>query len=574
MPSTLPLILREEPVTRSLLARAKISKPSIAVVYADGFGHVACIDDGRPLTWSEQVLSRYRTRYEVDLSDHRRTAQLDSSPLPARGDMYFFHSMVDVGFRVTDPASVVKRHVTDALSVVYNYLIDAFRPVTRRHEIKDAAGAETEINIMFQQPVTLEEGITIYRCRTRLLPDKTAQEYLRSLESADRMLHVGEAEHKVATASARQSQELADMAQMARINAESREHAAMAGRQIDLHGLIRAHLAKHPDETAYALELLARHEQAQLTQRDINDQRSMDLVRYMVEQGMIQAVDIELLRKQALGRVQEIASPTRPAELPAGSWDDPLPADSMPPLSLAAEPTPAREPGGAAAHKDPGAAVPVYVVVDESAADPGYFAALNDGIQALLADLAMHPEVMDAMWLALVGYAEDIQVRMPLTAVKAGSHIPEFSSRHGVRLGPVFSYLYRRIAEDVDQRKSRGIKVVRPSVYLICTTPPDDGPAWESSYEQLTDRTAFPLAPNICAIGIGQADLGTMQNLAVPPGAHGWIASEGVSLAHGARLYIEFVQHSITVLGQSYISGKNDMWSGQPEGFQAVSGRE
>ena len=46
----------------------------------------------------------------------------------------------------------------------------------------------------------------------------------------------------------------------------------------------------------------------------------------MIEQGMIQSVDIELLRKQTLGRVQEIASPSRPAELPAASWDDPLPS--------------------------------------------------------------------------------------------------------------------------------------------------------------------------------------------------------------------------------------------------------
>src|SRR6266699_2652262 len=160
MPGTLPLILSEEPVNRGMLARMKVSKPNIAVVYADAFGRVACLDGrGRPMSWWEQVWSTYRTRYEVDLSDHRRTAQLDSSPLPSRGDTYFFRSMVDVGFRVTAPEKVVSRNVTDALAVVYNYLIDAFRPVTRRHEIKDAEGAETELNLLFLPPVELEEGI-------------------------------------------------------------------------------------------------------------------------------------------------------------------------------------------------------------------------------------------------------------------------------------------------------------------------------------------------------------------------------------------------------------------------------
>ena len=46
---------------------------------------------------------------------------------------------------------------------------------------------------------------------------------------------------------------------------------------------------------------------------------------------MIQSVDIDLLRKQTLGRVQEIASPSsrRPSS-PAASWDDPLPAGHGP----------------------------------------------------------------------------------------------------------------------------------------------------------------------------------------------------------------------------------------------------
>src|SRR6516225_134540 len=123
MTGTLPLILSQEPVTRGLMARMKESRPNLAVVYADAFGHIAYFG-GRPLKWSEQFASRYRVRYEVDLSDHRRTARLDSSPLPSRGDAYFFHSMVDVGFRVTDPAAVVRRNVTDGLTVVYNYLID------------------------------------------------------------------------------------------------------------------------------------------------------------------------------------------------------------------------------------------------------------------------------------------------------------------------------------------------------------------------------------------------------------------------------------------------------------------
>jgi len=85
MNGAVPLILSEEPVVTGLMARTKESRPNVAVVCADGEGRIDCFD-GRPLKRSELAASHYRIQYEVDLSDHRRTARLDSSPLPAEGD--------------------------------------------------------------------------------------------------------------------------------------------------------------------------------------------------------------------------------------------------------------------------------------------------------------------------------------------------------------------------------------------------------------------------------------------------------------------------------------------------------
>ena len=323
MNGTLPLILSVEPVTKE--TRNKPVNPHAAVVYADISGHVDYVPD-RPLTRRE-ARRTYRTRYEVDLGDHRRKAQLDNSPLPSHGDAYFFHSVVDVGFRVTDPTAIVRRNVVDALTVVYGYLISAFWPVTRDYEIDEAPQAEQALNALFRQPVTLDEGITIYQCSVRLLPDRAAQEHLRTISAANRSVEAGEAQHAADLATAYHQHQLAGLNQQARLDAETREHQAMAGRPIDVPSLIAAHLAKHPDQTDYALEMLSRHEQAQAAQQDINDKRSMDLFRYMIEQGLIQAVDIQPLRNQAVGRVQEITSPApqqiappaRPAELPAGT---------------------------------------------------------------------------------------------------------------------------------------------------------------------------------------------------------------------------------------------------------------
>lgn len=553
MTSILPLILSEESVTRE--TRYQVSKPHVAVVYADAYGHVAHLN--RPLSRAE-ARRTFKTRYVIDLGDHRRTAHLDHSPLPSRGDAYFFQSAVDVGFRVTDPEAVVRRHVTDALAVVYGYLIAAFRPVTRRYDIRQAKEAESAINDVFERPVTLDEGITIYRCVVRLLPDRAAQEYLRSLDSADRFLNVGEAQHKVATATARHHHELSGMAQQARLAAERNEYEAMAAMPLDIEGLIRGHLAKHPDETAYALELLQRHHEAQIAKRDLDDKRSLDLVRYMIEQGMIQSADIELLRTQALGRVQEIASPPRPAELPAAAWDDPLPAGTV--LKAAAE-------AGLPVPVDTSRIVPVYVVIDESPGDQSYFGTLNASMRTLLAELSDQPEIMGALRLSVLGYAADVAVRMPLTAVAADSFVPQLTSRPGARLGSAFGYLRGRIGQDVDRLKAQELTVGRPVVHLLCASTPDDDPAWGVTHRQLTDKAGFPAAPNILACGIGTTPSDVIRTVTALPQSSGWVADPYMPLGEAASRYAEFLRESITALGRAHITGRPDAAPGSPAGF-------
>jgi len=564
MTSSLPLILSEETVTKG--TRSMASRPHVAVVYADVVGQVSHL--GRPLSRAE-ARRGFRTRYEVDLSDHRRTAQLDSSPLPSRGDAYFFRSKVDVGFRVSNPEAVVKRHVTDALAVVYGYLSGAFWPVTRRFEIRDAEKAEAALNELFLHDVVLDEGITIYRCVVQLLPDTAAQEYLRALESADRTLFVGEAQHTVATAEARRAHELASLAQRARLDAESREQNAMASSSLDFDGLIRAHLAKHPDETAYALELLQRHYAAQNMRQDIDDKRSLDLVRYMIEQGMIHSVDLDVLRKQALGRVQEIASPARPVELPAASWDDPLP--SGPVLRMAAESTPVPH-DDAPQVIDASRTVPVYVVFDESPTDPAYFNEVNRGMGTLPADLAAaQPEIVDAVRLAVLGYAGQIAVRMPLTKIAPNCFVPELTARPGSSLSSVFEYLPGRIADDVSRLKSQGLTVGRPILYLLCAATPGESSSWESSLLHLADRAEFALAPNILACGIGATDAEVIRKITAQPQSSGWVADPGTPLNEAVSRYTAFVRQSIAVLGRAHLTGGSNAASESPAGFRSVN---
>jgi uncharacterized protein YegL len=540
--STLPLIISEEPVTRSPLSRMKLTKPNIAVVYSDAFGQVTYLG-GRPLSWSEQVASRYRTRYEVDLSDQRRTGVLESSPLPSSGDRYFFQCTVDVGFRATDPAAVVQRHVTDALAVVYNFIIDMARPITRRYDIKDAQSAEAEINYHFAAPAILPEGITIYHCHVRLLPDLAAQEYLRSLEAAARAKDVNAAQHEVAVASVYQTEELTGLAQRARLERERLELLAMADRPVDLQSIIQMHLAKHPDETAYVLELLRQHEAAQLTREDTNNKRTVELFRYMIEQDVMRAVDVAPLRDQMINQVQGLTGGRPQAQLAASSWDEPLPAR----------------------------VVPVYVVIDESVADRGYFDILNSGMQRLPSELSGYPETSGAIRLAAIGYGSDVALRMPLRMISAESTVPGFSHHDSGSLGRLFEYLRGRIPEDVERLKSQGLTLGRPTLHLLCGAPVNQDLGWEGVHHQLTDRTSFSYAPNVIACGVDGASPAAVRRIAPQPGS-AWVAPAGLPMTEATSHYLAFLRSTIIGLVRAHAASSTEMGGDGPEGFRRADG--
>ena len=198
-------------------------------------------------------------------------------------------------------------------------------------------------------------------------------------------------------------------------------------------------------------------------QRDVNDQRTLELARYMMDQGLIQSIDIEVLRKDTLGRVQQLTSPSPPPAIMAG-YDDPLPGEPAPVKSLPSSPASHSN----SAHTDPTTAIPVYLVVDESAAGDAYIAAINRNLSSLPEDLAQYPDVISAIRLAVLGYAADVGLRMPLTAVAEGSHVPPLVARGGANFAAVLEDLRDRISDDVSRLKQRGLTVGRPTVYLLC----------------------------------------------------------------------------------------------------------
>lgn len=596
------LILDTKPVARGPLAAARPARPNIAVVYATGFGEVACFD-GRPLRRGQQLMSKWRFRYDVDLSDHRRTARLERTPLPSREDAYRFDAEVDVGFRVSDPEAIVRRNVGDALPIVYGYLAAQFRLVTRKYDIRRAEDAEREINGWCARPADLPEGITIYYCSVRLAPDSAARIYLQELEEVERAKTVGAARHGQDLGTAHHQHVMALMAEQSRqeldqltarmqgeldarditrakheaeivhITSAARreedrlEREALSNLPQDLWGMLTLHLQRHPDETMYVTELYARHMDAVSARQDVNDQRSLELVRYMMDRDLLQPVDIAPLRDRAMGRVHQIAAPNSAAAAdaagPSGGdgWDDQLPDGVSQVIRGSSVPGP--PPGSPAST---GRAVPVYVLVDESVELPGYLDAVNAGLAGLPAALARDADAVGAIRLALLGYAAEPAVRIPLTGVTAGGPVPALTPRGGCRLAPTLTDLRERLTADIERCKDHGLVVARPVLVVLSAAPPQDPADWPAAHHALTDRATFRYAPNIVACGVGRADPATIARLATQPG-QAFLAAAGMPTEYSVRSFTDFLARFVAHWAAESLTGAGRAVLDRPAGF-------
>ncbi len=576
MNGTVPLILNVEPVTKENWNKS--AEAHISVVYTDADGNIL---DGRPSKWSAG--RTYRTRYEVDRSTHTRKARLDTTRLQSSGGLYSFDADVDIKFAGTKPTTIVRSRITDALPIIYGHLVRIFWPVTQTFEITQAREAEAELNKLLRDPRELPEGITILECFVRLTPEAKAKQHLLDIEAAAQSVRVGDAQHKADTAAAKRQNELNRINQQARIDAEGLEHAALADRPVDVRGMILNHVARHPDQTQYATEMLLRYEAAISEKQDTDDKRFMDLVRYMSEQGLLQPVDVQhMLRGPAVSRMQEIAAPAprqispplaRPAVQKSGTdsdpWNEPLPGVSPAFALKPEEPTPA---GGTPvpAVPRPADTVPIYIIADESPSDPAYFGALNNVIGMLPGELAADQRAIEAVRLAVIGYAGEVHASMPLNRIAADTFIPELQHRSGSNLAPVFDYLRERIVADVARNKSRGLLVARPVVYLLCASQPGDSDAWPEAYERLTNRDEFRAAPNIVACGIGEASAEIIKAVTSHPQSRGWLADPGLPASEAAVRYAAFVQRTVKALALAHVTGKQDVRWESPDGFHRV----
>ncbi|WP_444951531.1 CHAT domain-containing protein [Micromonospora ureilytica] len=176
--SAIPLILSAEPMRWTLPRPSRGA--SMVIVYSTHQGALEVADNDRPMAWWHPgLVARYATRYEVDTSEHSVVVDLR---LPATGGAYAFEASIAVGFRVTDPAQVVRHAITDATILVREFLLDTCQPITSRYAIDEVIHAEAAIDRRLGRDSSALYGVTLHLRSVRLSLDEQAARYVRERE--------------------------------------------------------------------------------------------------------------------------------------------------------------------------------------------------------------------------------------------------------------------------------------------------------------------------------------------------------------------------------------------------------
>lgn len=579
------MILKREPVTT--MGPVTSRTPDVAVVYVTADGTIDVYDRNRRDRWSRRVFAGYKWRYEVDMGDHRRTVELRTSPLPARGDAFHFDTMFDVGFRVVDAVAVVERDIDDGLAVVYNHLINVCRPITRTYEIGNAIGAENKVNAHFLHGETLDEGILIYRCHSRL-SSTSHIEFEREQAAARNANIIKATQHEMAVDDQRRANQLAKIKQDGEFVLRSAERADIGAAELSPSELIRMHLARFPSDTATAMKLMQELEQSRWQRREVQDQRANELFRFLADRNLVHAVDMTSFREQVVGQLSgpphgepaAIGMPAAraPKEIPADMWSAPVPsqqADRLPELphdvpAGTAEPTSQQAlPGGVVAVR--GATddvVPVYVLIDRSVAVDGYIDQLNAGIDALLSALIKNRDVATIIRLAIIGYAEDASLRLDLTPVDDGTHRLVLTTGGEARYSVAFEQLLNCIPRDVETLKGQRSMVRRPQVLFLTGGSPADEASWGPVYQRLVDRHEMRYAPDVIAFGFGNTTPATLFRIAT---AHelAFIAIDGPP-ERAIQEFFSFAVRQMIGYGRAALQGYAGPVVTVPPGFRAA----
>ncbi|AJT62271.1 vWA domain-containing protein [Streptomyces chattanoogensis] len=213
-----------------------------------------------------------------------------------------------------------------------------------------------------------------------------------------------------------------------------------------------------------------------------------------------------------------------------------------------------------------GVLLPAYVLADESGSMGPYQGELSDGLVSLCEGLRAEPMIAAKLRLAVLGFSDDVQVRLAVADMRTETSLPQVAIRGLTNYGAVFDDLLDRIPSDVQWLRGEGYKVHRPVVFFLSDGQPTDGKGWRRPHAKLIDKSQTPTAPNIIACGIGDAQAATMVEVATRP-EFAFVAKPGTDIGQAISEFFHALTASLVASGQALGSASPQLVVNRPEQF-------
>jgi uncharacterized protein YegL len=213
-----------------------------------------------------------------------------------------------------------------------------------------------------------------------------------------------------------------------------------------------------------------------------------------------------------------------------------------------------------------GQLLPVYVMADESMSMNEHMEELNAGLASLHEALIAEPMAAAKVRFSVLGFSDDVVVRLHLTDLRRESQLPELFSRGRTNYSAAFAALLHHIPQDVANLKRDQFQVHRPAVFFLSDGQPSDGGSWREPHRRLTDKSTTRAAPNIIACGIGHAEPETILAVATHQD-FAFVAIEGTQVGSAIAKFCTALTRSIVASGQSLTTGNPELVVNKPDGF-------
>jgi uncharacterized protein YegL len=188
---------------------------------------------------------------------------------------------------------------------------------------------------------------------------------------------------------------------------------------------------------------------------------------------------------------------------------------------------------------------------------------LNAGLASLQDALQRESFAAAKVRLSVIGFSETAFTYLEPADLRLLDMMPQLTAQGLTSYASAFAQLAYRISVDIPSLKAQGYIVHRPAVFFLTDGLPNRNEDWRSARSKLL---AQPAAPNILAFGIGDADAGTVCEVATKPN-FAFVAARGVDTGAAISEFITSLTQSVISSGHALAGGSAELQFEKPEGF-------